>query len=44
MRTIICRILESSREHLIEGEAEGRFAISVLLIMVVGDLAWRFLA
>jgi hypothetical protein len=34
----------SSREHLIEGEAEGRFAILVLLIIVVGDLTWRFLA
>ena len=30
--------------HIIEGEAEGRFAISALLIMVFGALAWRFLA
>jgi hypothetical protein len=30
--------------HLIEGEADGRFAISALLIMVFGVLAWRFFA
>jgi hypothetical protein len=30
--------------HLIEGEAEGRFAISALLIIVFGVLAWRLLA
>ena len=30
--------------HLIEGEADGRFAISALLIMVFGVLAWRLLA
>jgi hypothetical protein len=30
--------------HIIEGEADGRFAISALLIMVFGALAWRLLA
>ena len=30
--------------HIIEGEADGRFAISALLIMVFGVLAWRFFA
>jgi hypothetical protein len=29
--------------HIIEGEAEGRFAISALLLIVLGALAWRFL-
>jgi hypothetical protein len=30
--------------HIIEGEADGRFAISALLVMVFGILAWRFFA
>jgi hypothetical protein len=30
--------------HIIEGEAEGRFAISALLIIVFSVLAWRFFA
>ena len=33
--------------RIVEGEAEGRFAISALLIIVfaaIGGTAWRFLA
>ena len=33
--------------QIVEGEAEGRFAISVLLIIILGAIggtAWRFLA
>jgi hypothetical protein len=29
--------------HIFEGEAEGRFAISALLLIALGALAWRFL-
>lgn len=30
--------------HIMEGEAEGRFAITALLLVVLSALAWHFMA